>query len=117
MSESPVVQKLQSECKNTVQNLFRKKELDLKVEDIQLFGAFKHIHLVFVKDSGYNVGWVLDNQCTNCMRCNKSFSLFSRRHHCRVCGFLICKQCGDHTTAVPALKSKSSRVCKECHKK
>lgn len=117
MSEGPIVSRLQTECRNTVQTLFRKKDLDLKVDDIQLFGTYKHIHKVFVKDSGYNIGWVLDNQTSNCMRCNKAFGLFNRRHHCRSCGYLICKPCGAYKKSIATLQSKESRVCNECHSK
>ena len=117
MSESPVVQKLQHECRSTVSILFKKKDLELKVDDINLFGAFKHIHLVLVKNSGYNVAWVLDNQCTSCMRCNKPFGLFNRRHHCRGCGYLVCKRCSENNIDVPALKTKLSRACDVCYNK
>ena len=35
--------------------------------------------------SGYcNVGWVLNNDCDACLKCNTPFSVFTAKHHCRV---------------------------------
>ena len=40
--------------------------------------------------------WVLDSSKTACHRCSSQFSLFTRRHHCRVCGDLFCSACSSH---------------------
>ncbi|KEG12735.1 putative small GTP-binding protein Rab7 [Trypanosoma grayi] len=42
--------------------------------------------------------WVPDAQVMTCMAhdCNVSFSLFNRRHHCRVCGRIFCAACCSH---------------------
>jgi hypothetical protein len=37
--------------------------------------------------------WVPDHLFDNCMSCDKPFSFLTRRHHCRHCGRLVCKQC------------------------
>ena len=29
----------------------------------------------------------------NCMSCDKTFGFLTRKHHCRHCGRLVCKQC------------------------
>ena len=38
--------------------------------------------------------WIPDEDAQNCYNCgNKFFSLFNRKHHCRVCGNIFCKSC------------------------
>ena len=38
--------------------------------------------------------WVPDEDVQNCYNCgSKFFSLFNRKHHCRVCGNIFCKSC------------------------
>lgn len=37
--------------------------------------------------------WQPDAASMTCNICKKSFSLFNRRHHCRVCGLLVCGSC------------------------
>eukprot|EP01033_Poteriospumella_lacustris_P016040 gene16042-11481_t len=91
--------------------------------EIPLFGKTVPIIAVKAKDGlpvpdgeKYSVPWVLDNQYPNCMRCNCAFTVFGRRHHCRACGYLVCKNC---TTAVAsgefieAVKV-DSRICNYC---
>lgn len=37
--------------------------------------------------------WMDDQDITQCMRCEKEFSLFVRKHHCRHCGRIFCYDC------------------------
>ncbi|CBH12496.1 hypothetical protein, conserved [Trypanosoma brucei gambiense DAL972] len=43
--------------------------------------------------------WVPDTQVSTCMAhgCNVAFSMFNRRHHCRVCGRVFCSACCSET--------------------
>ena len=43
----------------------------------------------------YGVDWVEDHEADNCMCCGKAFSrlLLRWRHHCRVCGRVVCDSC------------------------
>ncbi|KAL8003749.1 putative FYVE zinc finger, Zinc finger, FYVE/PHD-type, Zinc finger, RING/FYVE/PHD-type [Plasmopara halstedii] len=59
--------------------------------------------------------WVNDAQRTNCSLCVQSFGMLKRRHHCRVCGEVVCSACtvfkmvkGDQDVAAKV------RVCKAC---
>lgn len=59
--------------------------------------------------------WVHDAQRTNCSLCVQSFGMLKRRHHCRVCGEVVCSACtvfkmvkGEQDVAV------KTRVCKAC---
>src|SRR4051812_23141793 len=38
--------------------------------------------------------WVPDEKALTCYNCQKIFStLFLRKHHCRICGNVFCKEC------------------------
>lgn len=37
--------------------------------------------------------WVPDNRTAKCMRCGDAFALWRRRHHCRLCGDVVCWAC------------------------
>ena len=39
------------------------------------------------------VGWVEDNSRRACQQCNRNFTMVRRRHHCRLCGDLVCNRC------------------------
>src|SRR5690348_11532930 len=42
--------------------------------------------------------WVPDEKALNCSNCQKIFSaLFLRKHHCRICGNVFCKECSKKT--------------------
>jgi hypothetical protein len=38
--------------------------------------------------------WVPDEKAPTCYNCQKQFSaIFLRKHHCRICGNVFCKEC------------------------
>lgn len=46
-------------------------------------------------------GWVEDASVSECQSCKKSFSLFLRRHHCRLCGKIFCYDCSKYRDPIP----------------
>ncbi|XP_057767930.1 LOW QUALITY PROTEIN: 1-phosphatidylinositol-3-phosphate 5-kinase FAB1B-like [Salvia miltiorrhiza] len=67
--------------------------------------------------------WMPDESCRVCYECDSSFTIFNRKHHCRLCGRVFCGRCTINT--VPALpdEPKSGRedrdrikVCNYCFK-
>lgn len=37
--------------------------------------------------------WMPDESCRVCYDCDSQFTLFNRRHHCRICGRIFCAKC------------------------
>jgi hypothetical protein len=57
--------------------------------------------------------WIPDELVLSCPLCNKKFTMFNRRHHCRVCGACICSNCAKKT-ALPQFEGKQELVCLKC---
>ncbi|KAG2728507.1 hypothetical protein I3843_01G204100 [Carya illinoinensis] len=67
--------------------------------------------------------WMPDHSCRVCYECDSQFTIFNRRHHCRLCGRVFCARCtsnsvpapsGDPTTAQEEWEK--IRVCNYCFK-
>jgi len=41
--------------------------------------------------------WVPDNFVELCQSCKQPFTLFRRKHHCRLCGNIFCWKCSSHS--------------------
>lgn len=39
------------------------------------------------------VPWMKDNEASKCIACGRIFTLARRRHHCRLCGTILCGKC------------------------
>jgi len=57
-----------------------------------------------------HTSWVNDEDRFSCHICNKRFSMFKRKHHCRACGEVICNSC----SLYHRIQSRSMRVCVSC---
>ncbi len=70
---------------------------------------------VYIKSTKYTVGWVLDSEVNKCMSCNTGFGIFTRKHHCRQCGDIICHNCSKQKLQLAHLdENGGSRVCIKC---
>eukprot|EP01117_Protostelium_nocturnum_P012409 TRINITY_DN4582_c0_g1_i1.p1 TRINITY_DN4582_c0_g1~~TRINITY_DN4582_c0_g1_i1.p1 ORF type:complete len:882 (-),score=333.69 TRINITY_DN4582_c0_g1_i1:22-2667(-) len=58
--------------------------------------------------------WIPDKDFNFCMICAVSFNTFRRKHHCRICGKLVCGSCSAQK-AVLQNTHKNERICKICH--
>ena len=60
--------------------------------------------------------WEPDTSAPGCSLCKTEFSFFTRRHHCRACGALVCAECSPSKTPLPHFGiNKPVRVCRECN--
>ncbi|KAI6239683.1 Rabenosyn-5 [Aphelenchoides fujianensis] len=50
------------------------------------------------------VPWAEDSNSPNCRHCAAKFSLTKRKHHCRLCGKIVCSQCSRFLDFVSARK-------------
>lgn len=57
--------------------------------------------------------WVPKSTRTQCSNCKSVFKLFSAKHHCRLCGEVVCGACSNKRIL---FQKKSVRACDECVK-
>ncbi|KAL2911890.1 carboxypeptidase Y-deficient [Polyrhizophydium stewartii] len=66
------------------------------------------------------VAWVPDDSSNECFVCSKQFGIRNRRHHCRLCGRLICGSCSSMLELKRQLPDGTTdkvgevRMCSEC---
>eukprot|EP01065_Artemidia_motanka_P024118 TRINITY_DN2874_c8_g1_i1.p1 TRINITY_DN2874_c8_g1~~TRINITY_DN2874_c8_g1_i1.p1 ORF type:complete len:279 (+),score=92.12 TRINITY_DN2874_c8_g1_i1:56-892(+) len=60
--------------------------------------------------------WKRDAEVKCCEGCEAAFTLFNRRHHCRMCGCIFCNKCTAERRALPPHVGLDGpqRVCREC---
>eukprot|EP01126_Amoeba_proteus_P061161 TRINITY_DN8173_c0_g2_i2.p1 TRINITY_DN8173_c0_g2~~TRINITY_DN8173_c0_g2_i2.p1 ORF type:complete len:127 (-),score=20.91 TRINITY_DN8173_c0_g2_i2:58-438(-) len=62
--------------------------------------------------------WTPDDEVNICPLCRVPFSIFRRKHHCRMCGTIICSDCSQNTALVQYYDKKSrERACDKCYHK
>eukprot|EP01064_Diplonema_japonicum_P028470 TRINITY_DN436_c12_g1_i1.p1 TRINITY_DN436_c12_g1~~TRINITY_DN436_c12_g1_i1.p1 ORF type:complete len:2163 (+),score=535.72 TRINITY_DN436_c12_g1_i1:59-6547(+) len=61
--------------------------------------------------------WVADNMAKQCYECRSTFSVLTRRHHCRVCGQIFCWKCSANFLPGERLgfSEASLRLCVCCY--
>jgi len=64
----------------------------------------------------HGITWQEDKEVKTCPVCNDSFGLFTRRHHCRFCGLVVCGDCSDQTQMHQVAQS-PQRICEQCVRK
>lgn len=67
--------------------------------------------------SGSTVQWVPDKVVTHCKSCTREFGFTRRKHHCRNCGEIFCKNCSEHSISLPNDERGTGkvRVCDKCY--
>jgi len=59
--------------------------------------------------------WVPDAVSKVCLLCLQDFTLLKRRHHCRICGLVVCHSCSPYSAFIPSVNANSKvRICKNC---
>lgn len=98
---------------------FQNESLELRNKLVQLIKDKDHlwkrcdqlVHLLRVQATNQ---WVSDASIRQCQDCSMRFTLFARRHHCRLCGRIFCHACSNHWLNTAAC-SKQVRTCRECY--
>ncbi|KAK6111579.1 FYVE zinc finger family protein [Brugia pahangi] len=67
----------------------------------------------------YTPLWIPDPKATSCMMagCSTKFNVLNRRHHCRECGYLICRSCVGYAPVKTSSYYVRTKVCPECYVK
>ncbi|XP_057981943.1 1-phosphatidylinositol-3-phosphate 5-kinase FAB1B [Malania oleifera] len=67
--------------------------------------------------------WMPDQSCRVCYDCDSQFTIFNRRHHCRLCGRVFCAKCTANSIPPPSSEPRTPReewekirVCNYCFK-
>ncbi|KAK8505233.1 hypothetical protein V6N12_067203 [Hibiscus sabdariffa] len=67
--------------------------------------------------------WMPDQSCRVCYECDSQFTVFNRRHHCRLCGRIFCAKCTANSVPAPSDEPRAVRedwerirVCNYCFK-
>ncbi|KAK1416942.1 hypothetical protein QVD17_26061 [Tagetes erecta] len=58
--------------------------------------------------------WMPDQSCRVCYECDSQFTLFNRRHHCRLCGRVFCAKCTHNW--IPTRPSNNTIIDEESEK-
>ncbi|CAF1214300.1 unnamed protein product [Adineta ricciae] len=91
-----------------------KKNIDL---DAALQEIAREFQVVQIQNNKFNQRrWLNDDDVHSCMKCNQTFSVTQRKHHCRSCGNIFCDSCSSKTAIVAASSKKPQRVCDQCYK-
>ncbi|ORC92111.1 putative zinc finger protein [Trypanosoma theileri] len=64
-----------------------------------------------------NEHWQEDSEAPECHSCHVLFSISVRRHHCRNCGYVFCRNCSNFNCTIPTRGLQTPvRVCRECYR-
>ncbi|CAF0777473.1 unnamed protein product [Rotaria sp. Silwood1] len=98
------IQKLKVDLENNelVQHDFVKLSQSLQVQ------------LEEIRNSENELRWQPEEDHAECQRCHSPFSVTWRKHHCRHCGKVLCKDCTNKTVHTGP-HNRPSRVCDVCY--
>lgn len=58
--------------------------------------------------------WMEDSAALDCQICHAQFTFLKGRHHCRICGLLVCAACSGKRF-MTSTRSSAYRACDSCH--
>ncbi|XP_020782890.1 pleckstrin homology domain-containing family F member 2-like [Boleophthalmus pectinirostris] len=68
--------------------------------------------------SEYAVSWMPDSASDICLVCEAKFTHTNRRHHCRMCGILVCHKCSKDKAVIGHISAtKKQKLCRHCYSK
>jgi len=72
------------------------------------------VQLEEIRNSENQLRWQPEEDYSECQRCHSQFSVTWRKHHCRHCGKVLCKDC-TNKTVYSGPNNRPSRVCDVCY--
>jgi hypothetical protein len=79
------------------------------------FSASARNSLADYKAKKYDVAWQKDDEVADCQVCHSAFTKWKRRrHHCRVCGDIICDDCSPDQVHIDGRFTRAKRACVAC---
>ncbi|XP_063445797.1 uncharacterized protein LOC134725699 isoform X2 [Mytilus trossulus] len=90
----------------------------VKLEGLDIYPAtveglqetFGSTHFILAK-----ARWMSDDEASNCVLCQNKFNQLRRKHHCRMCGRILCSKCCKEKMPLPQLRCEEpERVCEIC---
>lgn len=88
------------------------------MEHIEQYKAMLLQHKGLPTDSttrrSFAATWIPDMASAICMRCSDRFTVANRRHHCRMCGYIVCGACSKDRALLLNISSSPVRVCRHC---
>lgn len=79
--------------------------------------AMKNGNLSNYKDTELQQFWMPDSKSKECYECGSKFSLFRRKHHCRLCGQIFCSTCCNQMVTGKIIRVTGNlKVCTYCSK-
>ncbi|CAF0804713.1 unnamed protein product [Rotaria sordida] len=72
------------------------------------------VQLEEIRNSENDLRWQPEEDFSECQRCHTQFSVTWRKHHCRHCGKVLCKEC-TNKTVYTGPNNRPSRVCDVCY--
>ncbi|KAG8344117.1 putative protein kinase [Trypanosoma vivax] len=115
---------LDSSAKSLISELLRKRPDQRPGKDeVQRHVFFKGVDFdnLETKDTAKlwaeKAEWVSDSAVSACGGCQKVFTFWRRRHHCRKCGNVYCGSCSSRLCTIPdSVYISPERVCDACFK-
>ncbi|CAF2660495.1 unnamed protein product [Rotaria sp. Silwood2] len=72
------------------------------------------VQLEEIRNSENELRWKPEEDFSECQRCHAQFSVTWRKHHCRHCGKVLCKEC-INKIVYTGPNNRPSRVCDVCY--
>jgi 1-phosphatidylinositol-3-phosphate 5-kinase len=89
--------------------------IDVEVENENLSSNLKQNENQ-EKDQKIKDFWMPDKLCKVCYGCEEAFTMYRRRHHCRLCGQVFCHACSSYSIDGSIVNlSGQVRACQLCH--
>ncbi|CAK4612911.1 hypothetical protein LEN26_017932 [Aphanomyces euteiches] len=71
--------------------------------------------IIMINNFKHQDDWISNSERNRCHICTKNFGAFRRKHHCRVCGEIVCGSCTlKKQVMLPMVGQTEAKVCVTC---